>query len=163
MENGLATLTYFYYDAPKATALGWTIAPTGVVATVPVPPAPVGDSARRRRHDASPSCGQAAAGEEAEEAQGADDVVEDILDDDSVEDPEEVVDPTETTKVARLKAEAVSRQHLLTHLPKNPYCPACTWAKTLREQQRKKANKGYNKLKPYAEPTKFGGLCTMEH
>ena len=41
--------------------------------------------------------------------------------------------------------------------------PGCAWGKTLRTQQRKKANKAYRKLKPYDEPKSLGGLCTMNH
>ena len=41
--------------------------------------------------------------------------------------------------------------------------PGCAWGKTLRTQQRKKANKAYRKLKPYDGPKSFGGLCTMDH
>ena len=59
--------------------------------------------------------------------------------------------------------EAVSLEHLATHIPKNLFCPGCAWGKTLRAQQRKKANKAYRKLKPYDEPKSFGGLCTMNH
>eukprot|EP00959_Pyramimonas_sp_CCMP1952_P085536 1789497-Pyramimonas_sp.AAC.1 len=68
----------------------------------------------------------------------------------------------EPNRVERLKKEAQSRKHFMTHLPKNPYCPTCTWAKTLRTQQRKKHNKSLKKLKPFSEPKAFGGLCTMD-
>eukprot|EP00959_Pyramimonas_sp_CCMP1952_P018455 390182-Pyramimonas_sp.AAC.1 len=69
----------------------------------------------------------------------------------------------EPSKVERLKKEAQSRKHLMTHLPNNPHCPTCTWAKTLRAQQGNKHNKSLKKLKPFSEPKAFGGLCTMYH
>ena len=51
--------------------------------------------------------------------------------------PEAVVSPVPTGKVAEgsfskeacLRGEAESVRHLLTHLPKNPYCPACQCGK----------------------------------
>ena len=84
------------------------------------------------------------------------------MEDDDHSDPEDD-DPVEMSKAELLKEEAVSRHHLLTHIPRNPYCPSCIWAKTLRKQQRKKRNKAPQKLKPYSEPKAFGGLCTMDH
>ena len=39
----------------------------------------------------------------------------------------------------------------------------CQWAKTLRAQQRQNKNKAYQQVRPYSEPTKFGGLMTMNH
>eukprot|EP00959_Pyramimonas_sp_CCMP1952_P221902 4639206-Pyramimonas_sp.AAC.1 len=69
----------------------------------------------------------------------------------------------EPSRVERLKTEAQSRKHFMTHLLNNPYCPTCTWATTLRMQQRQKQNKSLKKLKPFSEPKVFGCLCTMDH
>ena len=67
------------------------------------------------------------------------------------------------TCIDRLREEAASLSHLLTHIPKNPYCKVCVFAKTLRTQQMKKKNKGFHIVRPYSNPTSFGGLCTMDH
>ena len=48
---------------------------------------------------------------------------------------------------AKLREEAGSLQHMLTHLPKNPYCKACMQAKAQPPQQREEANKGQNHWK----------------
>eukprot|EP00959_Pyramimonas_sp_CCMP1952_P220465 4609311-Pyramimonas_sp.AAC.1 len=58
----------------------------------------------------------------------------------------------EPSRVERLKKEAQSRKHFMTHLPNNPYCPTCTRAKTLRTQQRKRQNRAAQKLKPFLGP-----------
>ena len=39
-------------------------------------------------------------------------------------------EPHPETAEARLRREARSRRHLMTHLPKNPYCPICQDSKT---------------------------------
>ena len=39
----------------------------------------------------------------------------------------------------RLKEEAVSVRHLWTHLPKNPYCPACQAGKLVKVHHRRRA------------------------
>eukprot|EP00959_Pyramimonas_sp_CCMP1952_P315890 6611566-Pyramimonas_sp.AAC.1 len=36
-------------------------------------------------------------------------------------------------------------------------------AEKLRTQQRQKKNKAHKQMRPYSEPKKFGGLCTMDH
>eukprot|EP00972_Heterocapsa_arctica_P073342 10831532-Heterocapsa_arctica.AAC.1 len=40
-----------------------------------------------------------------------------------------------------LKADALSREHLLTHIPKNVWCKACQRAKMNAKRARRKANK----------------------
>ena len=91
-----------------------------------------------------------------------DGVALDHVDDDNIPDHPDDVQVSHSC-VDRLRAEAVSISHLLTHIPKNPYCQVCIFAKTLRAQQRKKTNKGLHVIRPYSNPTSFGGLCTMDH
>jgi hypothetical protein len=55
-----------------------------------------------------------------------------------------------------LKAEAVSREHLMTHMPKNKYCPACQRAK----MQHKPCRSG-SSLGP--APESFGDQVTADH
>ena len=60
--------------------------------------------------------------------------------------PEAVVSPVPTGKAAegslskesRLREEAESVRHLLTHLPKNPYCPACQCGKLVKVHHRRR-------------------------
>ena len=69
--------------------------------------------------------------------------------------------PPEEHAVARkprdLKAEAMSRDHLLTHTPHNPYCESCVRAKMTRRPARRIA-KDKEKL-----PTKFGELANADY
>ena len=61
-----------------------------------------------------------------------------------------------------LKAEALTLAHQLTHLPKNPWCPACQAAKmTKRHARRKKAEfcEGFKQHVPKA----FGDSVTADH
>jgi hypothetical protein len=55
-----------------------------------------------------------------------------------------------------LKAEAVSREHLMTHMPKNKWCPACQRAK----MQHKACRRG-STLGPV--PESFGDQVTADH
>ena len=55
------------------------------------------------------------------------------------------------------KEEATSMRHLLTHLPKNIYCPTCQSAKMQRKQARRKKDT----LGPV--PQKFGQEGTCDH
>ena len=55
-----------------------------------------------------------------------------------------------------LRAEAVSREHLMTHMPKNKYCPACQRAK----MQHKPCRSG-SSLGPV--PESFGDQVTADH
>ena len=57
--------------------------------------------------------------------------------------------------VVDLRAEALSLNHLMAHLPKNPFCEACRKAKAIRTQKRKKVD-GY-------KPTMFGEQTTADH
>ena len=54
-----------------------------------------------------------------------------------------------------LRAEATSLRHLLTHLPKNPYCVHCQQAKTLQRYSHKGAFK--------REIDQFGEIVTCDH
>ena len=54
--------------------------------------------------------------------------------------------------------EAISLTHLCTHLPKNPYCTACTRSKINQRQERRRGPK-----KHYIEATKFGDSVTGDH
>eukprot|EP00959_Pyramimonas_sp_CCMP1952_P234967 4909648-Pyramimonas_sp.AAC.1 len=85
---------------------------------------------------AAPAPAEGAAEEQAE-ALGA----IDLVDDDGAEDPMQESEGEEHNKIERLKREAQSRRHLMTHLPNNPYCQPCTWANTPIAQQRNKHNK----------------------
>ena len=80
-----------------------------------------------------PGGGRAAEAEQPE-GDGVAEIVDD--DDDGADDSDEEAAPEGATKAGELKREAVPQQHLLTHRPKNPYCPTCQWAKALRAQQR---------------------------
>ena len=53
----------------------------------------------------------------------------------------------------RLMEEAVSVRHLMTHLPKNPYCPVCQAGKLVKAHHRRKAPNDESDLK-------FGEKCT---
>jgi hypothetical protein len=55
-----------------------------------------------------------------------------------------------------LKAEAVSREHLMTHMPKNKWCPACQRAK-----MQHKACRSGSTLGPV--PESFGDQVTADH
>ena len=137
--HGQDTLTYFYFEPHTAATMGWRNNQTGCVATVPSPPRREPESEPSTRWRLATACGDHVPAAAGGEALGA----IDLVDDESADDLSGDEQPVEMTKVARRKREAVSRRHLLTHMPKNPYCPICTWAKTLRQQQRKKSNKAY--------------------
>ena len=69
-------------------------------------------------------------------------------------------EPHPETAEARLRREAVSRRHLMTHLPKNPYCPICQGAKIraapAKPQQRRSGN-------PEVDPQRFCDLLLADH
>jgi len=71
------------------------------------------------------------------------------------EDEDEDVDPD----IRRdLKAEAITLKHLMTHLPKNKYCPYCRWAKAIAKHARKRGHRREEGL-----PKLFGQLVTGDH
>ena len=93
--------------------------------------------------DAEVPSGSASSGDAApESALAVDDTAVDVV----VQDP----------AVRDLKAEAVSREHLMTHMPKNKWCPACQRAK----MQHKACRKG-SSLGPV--PESFGDQVTADH
>jgi len=55
-----------------------------------------------------------------------------------------------------LKAEAVSIEHLMTHLPKNPHCTSCQRSKMQRKPCRRGAGLG-------KRPKNFGDQVTADH
>ena len=67
--------------------------------------------------------------------------------------------PEDEKKKRDLKAEAMSTQHLMTHFPKNPFCPYCCRARMLRPGHRK-AKSHVNKE---SKPEKFGDRTTGDH
>eukprot|EP00972_Heterocapsa_arctica_P010221 1500857-Heterocapsa_arctica.AAC.1 len=56
-----------------------------------------------------------------------------------------------------MKAYALSREHLLTHKPANPYCDACN------RGQMRDAKKFHGAFKVSRNPTKFMELVTCDH
>eukprot|EP00959_Pyramimonas_sp_CCMP1952_P082159 1716759-Pyramimonas_sp.AAC.1 len=78
--------------------------------------------------------------------------------DDPGDGPKEDAGPQGATKYGRLQEGAVSRQHLLIHVPRNPLCSICRRAKTSRTQRRHDKNKAYKQMRPCLGPKKFGGL-----
>ena len=71
----------------------------------------------------------------------------------------ELVPPVELDKQAKLKLEAQSTQHLLTHRPKNPYCQSCQRAKLQRKAHAKKKTP----VEERHEAKAFGDLITGGH
>ena len=57
----------------------------------------------------------------------------------------------------RLRKEAVSLKHLLTHLPKNPYCQACLRAKLNKAPARRVRGEGAER------PASFSAAVTSDH
>ena len=60
--------------------------------------------------------------------------------------------------MARLKIEASSLRHQMTHLPKNKFCKHCRRAKMKRAQRRARKNKA----NPSPKPTEFGQQITAD-
>ena len=59
---------------------------------------------------------------------------------------------------AELRREALTARHLLTHLPKNPFCSACQRAKAQRRGARRVKVRNLRKA-----PEKFGDETTADH
>ena len=66
-------------------------------------------------------------------------------------------------KPPRTLAEAQSREHMMTHLPKNPYCDVCSKAKMQRRQKRKKVPHLVPDEGAPPPPRKFGDQVTGDH
>ena len=62
--------------------------------------------------------------------------------------------------VKDLKAEALTLQHLMTHTPKNPWCPVCQVAK-MQKRPHKRRVKGISLDK--SEPVQFCRMVTADH
>ena len=66
----------------------------------------------------------------------------------------------------KLREEAKSLRHQMTHIPKNPYCSACVRAKVVQKQARRKRRNENRKARRGEEedppPTKFGDLITAD-
>ena len=67
------------------------------------------------------------------------------------------VDPRSAEQ--KLKDEAVSARHMMTHVPKNPFCKVCQRAKMYRQQARRKDPD----IKAGEAPKKFGDLIQADH
>jgi hypothetical protein len=79
----------------------------------------------------------------------------DVPDDNELDRREHECDLAEAVEKRDLKAIAITKEHWLTHLPKNPYCQSC------QEAEMKQA---YSKRGAFArEPSKFGGTVTCDH
>ena len=63
--------------------------------------------------------------------------------------------PEEMAARTDLRAAAKHPSHLLTHLPKNPYCQTCQLAKMCNQYTKRGAFK--------RQPKKFGDLVTCDH
>mgnify|MGYP002811301769 CR=1 FL=1 len=83
---------------------------------------------------------------------------------DHVEDARSVPPPpiVENERLERFrKSEATSLRHLMTHHPKNQYCPICIRAKVQRSPHKRKIYRKFWKGKPM--PLKFGDQITADH
>ena len=139
-------LVYWYYDPSIAAANGWQAVDV------------LNGSSGGGPKDA-PRADQGPAGGDEPPAEPPDRVVDpaDQVEADELERP---VGTGRTTE--ELKAEARSLSHLLTHLPKNRYCPTCMQAKAQPPPQRQERNKPENRSKRPPART-FGDEVTCDH
>jgi hypothetical protein len=72
---------------------------------------------------------------------------------------EEGEPPPTISKAERLKTEAMSLLHQMTHFPKNPYCRACLRCKIQQVQTPDRSKEIHRE----AKPTKFGEAVTADH
>ncbi len=72
---------------------------------------------------------------------------------------DEVLDP----KPKKTLEEAESREHRMTHLPKNPHCEVCSKAKMQRKPKRSKSSKPSAAEEAKPQPTRFGEQVTGDH
>ena len=73
-----------------------------------------------------------------------------------VKDAAEAIDPSKVRR--NLKEEAISLQHLMTHMPKNPWCSTCMRGKMQRKMHRRKT-----KVVSKEKFTKWGQCLTADH
>ena len=78
---------------------------------------------------------------------------EEIPDSDREADPQ--------TPEERLRAEAKSVQHLMTHRPKNPYCPVCQRAKMMAPHARKLGGSSTIKSDKYGDHLTILGTVVL--
>ena len=72
---------------------------------------------------------------------------------------QDVKEKDETKTQQYLLNEANSVEHLMTHLPNNPYCAACQRANMKKKHSRRER---FRNLKGFI-PTKFGEQVTADH
>ncbi len=72
---------------------------------------------------------------------------------------DEVLDP----KPKKTPEEAESREHRMTHLPKNPHCEVCSKAKHQRKPRISKSSKPSAAEAAKALPARFGEQVTGDH
>ena len=72
--------------------------------------------------------------------------------------PDDYDEPDLEGDPVSLRDQAISLKHLLTHFPKNPYCPACNWAR-LRRTPTGIKHRGWRA----AKAKKFGDVITCDH
>ena len=69
------------------------------------------------------------------------------------------LEESQESKNERLRREAASIEHMMTHVPKNPFCSACSRAKTMARPHRANApSDGYGRL-----PEDFGDEVTADY
>ena len=68
-----------------------------------------------------------------------------------------LIDDGSHARRSKLRRDALSAAHLLTHQPKNPYCWACVRAKMMRRYAKRK------RVAPTRVPLKFGDSVTADH
>ena len=57
----------------------------------------------------------------------------------------------------------ISKQHMLTHFPKDPECEICNGCRTRRKDTRKTRADSEDVSHAWIEPKKFGDLLTADH
>ena len=168
-------LVYWYYDSKAAAAKGWNPGPlvnkasgktaqpssSGGAPSEPAQPIPVGN-ASGSKSPASPAGGEPSGPPLPVEGQGTDADDADASCPNGFYGEDDDAEPKPRMSAQQLKEEATSVRHLLTHIPKNPYCKACMQAKALPPQSRKAKNKSQFKWKrPDAKV--FGDEVTCDH
>ena len=64
-------------------------------------------------------------------------------------------EPTEDVRIQSLREKALGKTHLMTHIPKNPFCQGCLRAKLNAKQARRRHIK--------SEANAFGDIVTADH
>ena len=71
--------------------------------------------------------------------------------------------PDNPNAAERLREIAMSPEHQLTHLPKNPYCEVCRRAKLCNAQHRRKVNRAKASSSLPKPPKRFGAHLVADH